>query len=367
LVAAAANRRVVTGRRPQPSYFVTWRQPGCVAPGPLSRPGPTSRCGRNLTGRERPPKIAIAREPNARLSCGALQIPHSERAADMLAQQVAGRYADLLPRAEHKFDLPPDLVAGKRVLVTGADGFLGRRIAERLDNGGAETYLTDLEDLDITNAELVDQTMRRLRPDLVIHLAAMKHAPVGEVHPLETTEVNVVGTHNVIEAATVAGVLPGNLVFVSTCKAAAPETVYGATKLLGERITLRAGYSVVRLGNVLGSSGSVLEIWVAQRENGDPLAVSPCLRYWLTPDEAVGLNLSAFFLGPGLYYLDAGTPEPVENLARRFEPDVQLQQIPPRLGDRLVERFVSDGEVSVPTAISGVLRIREVWEAPEQA
>jgi FlaA1/EpsC-like NDP-sugar epimerase len=307
------------------------------------------------------------RDPRARLWCGALQVPHSERAAEMLAQRVAGRYADLLPRAEHTFELPPDLVAGKRVLVTGADGFLGRRIAERLDGGGAETYLTDLEDLDITNGELVDQTMRRLRPDLVIHLAAMKHAPVGEVHPLETTRVNVVGTHNVIEAATVAGVLPGNLVFVSTCKAAAPETVYGATKLLGERITLRAGYSAVRLGNVLGSSGSVLETWVAQRENGDPLAVSPCLRYWLTPDEAVGLNLSAIFLGPGLYYLDAGVPEPVENLARRFEPGVELQEIPPRLGDRLVERFVSDGEVSVPTAISCVLRIREVWEATEKA
>jgi FlaA1/EpsC-like NDP-sugar epimerase len=296
-----------------------------------------------------------------------LQVPHSARAAELLAERVAGRYRDLLPRPEHKFGLPPDLVAGKRILVTGADGFLGRRIAERLDSVGAETYLTDLEDLDITNGELVDQTMRRLRPDLVIHLAAMKHAPVGEVHPLETTRVNVIGTNNVVEAATVAGVLPGNLVFVSTCKAAAPETVYGATKLLGERITLRAGYSAVRLGNVLGSSGSVLETWVAQRENGDPLAVSPCLRYWLTPDEAVGLNLSAFFLGPGLYYLDAGDPEPVENLARRFEPDVELQRIPPRLGDRLVERFVSDGEASMPTAIPCVLRIQEVWEAGTQA
>jgi FlaA1/EpsC-like NDP-sugar epimerase len=295
-----------------------------------------------------------------------LQVPHFTRAADALSQRVAGRYAELLPRAEHKFDLPPELVSGKRVLVTGADGFLGRRIAERLNRAGAEAYLTDLQDLDVTDGDLVDQTMRRLRPELVIHLAAMKHAPLGEVHPLETTRVNVVGTNNVVEAATAAGVLPGNLVFVSTCKAAAPETVYGATKLLGERITLRAGYSAIRLGNVLGSSGSVLEIWVGQRENGDPLAVSPCLRYWLTPDEAVGLNLSAFFLGPGLYYLDAGEPEPVENLARRFEPDVELHQIPPRLGDRLVERFVSDGEVSMRTTIPCVLRIQEVWEASKQ-
>jgi FlaA1/EpsC-like NDP-sugar epimerase len=292
-----------------------------------------------------------------------LQIPPaSSQIAELLAQRVGGRYADLLPRAEYVFALPEDLVAGKRGLVTGADGFLGRRIAERLNAFGAETYLTDLEDLDITNGELVDQTMRRLRPEFVIHLAAMKHAPLGEVHPLGTTEVNVLGTNNVVEAATVAGVPPGRLVFVSTCKAAAPETVYGATKLLGERIALRAGYSAIRLGNVLGSSGSVLETWVAQRENGDPLAVSPCRRYWLTPDEAVGLNLSALHLGPGLYYLDAGDAEPVEQLARRFEPGAPLQHIPPRLGDRLVERFVSDGEESLPTAIPGVMRIQEVWE-----
>jgi FlaA1/EpsC-like NDP-sugar epimerase len=294
-----------------------------------------------------------------------LQVPHSDHFAEILAQRVAGRYADLLPRPEHRIELPPDLVKGKRVLVTGADGFLGRRIAEYLEELGAETYLTDLPDLDITNAELVEQTMRRLRPDFVIHLAAMKHAPVGEVHPLGTTEVNVLGTNNVVEAATLAGVLPGNLVFVSTCKAAAPETVYGATKLLGERIALRAGYSAVRLGNVLGSSGSVLETWVAQRENGDPLAVSPCERYWLTPHEAVRLNLAAIHLGPGLYHLDAGVPEPVEALARRFEPGVELQWIPPRLGDRLVERFVSDGEVSETTSIPGIIRIKEVWEAAE--
>jgi FlaA1/EpsC-like NDP-sugar epimerase len=292
-----------------------------------------------------------------------LLIPSSSsRIAEVLAQRVAGRYADLLPRPEHSLRMPEDLVADKRVLVTGADGFLGRRIAERLNSFGAETYLTDLENLDITRGELVDQTMRRLLPEFVIHLAAMKHAPIGEVHPLETTHVNVLGTQNVVEAAMVAGVKRGNLVFVSTCKAAAPETVYGATKLLGERIALRAGYSAIRLGNVLGSSGSVLETWVAQRENGDPLAVSPCERYWLTPDEAVGLNLAALHLGPGLYYLDAGEPEPVEALARRFEPDAPLEYVPPRLGDRLIERFTSDSETSLPTSIPGVLRIQEGWE-----
>ncbi len=291
-----------------------------------------------------------------------MQIPDTEDVAASLAERLAGRYAELLPRAELVPEVRAERFSGKRVLVTGADGFVGRRIAERLDDLGADAFLTDLEDLDVTREELVDRTLRRLRPDLVIHLAAMKHAPLGEVHPLETANVNVVGTHNVVEAARVAGVAPGELVFVSTCKAAAPETVYGATKLVGERIALRAGYAAVRLGNVLASSGSVLEIWLAQALGGDPLAVTPCERYWLTPDEAVGLVLAPFELGPGLYHLDAGAPEPVERLARRFRPDAELTHVPPRLGDRLVERFLADGERASSTRLDGILRIEESWD-----
>jgi FlaA1/EpsC-like NDP-sugar epimerase len=291
-----------------------------------------------------------------------MHIPDTKDVAGLLAERLTGRYADLLPRREAVPNISRERFGGRRVLVTGADGFLGQQIAERLDELGSDAFLTDLDDLDVTREELVDRTMRRLRPQLVIHLAAMKHAPLGEVHPLETTQVNVAGTHNIVEAAKVAGVRSGDLVFVSTCKAAAPETVYGATKLLGERITLRAGYSVARLGNVLGSSGSVLEIWLAQAESGDPLTVTPCERYWLTPAEAVGLVLAPLELGPGLYHLDAGEPEPVEQLARRFRPDADLTFVPPRLGDRLVERFLADGERSSPTSVRGILRIQESWE-----
>ena len=291
-----------------------------------------------------------------------MDLPDTTDVADQLAERVAGDYASLLPRPEVATDVDGSRLAGKRLLVTGADGFLGQRLAQKLEELDVEAYMTDLHDLDITNGELVDRTLRQLRPDLVIHLAAMKHAPLGEVHPLETTEVNVIGTHNVVEAARVARVPPGAFVFVSTCKAAAPETVYGATKLLGERLVLRAGYAAVRLGNVLASSGSVLEIWLAQQLNGDPLTVTPCRRYWLTPGEATALVLAPFALGPGLYHLDAGVPEPVEELARRFAPDAELDRIPPRLGDRLVERFLADGEESEPTSVAGVMRITETWE-----
>lgn len=291
-----------------------------------------------------------------------MQVPTTTDAARSLAKRFGDRYATLLPREERVPEPPFEVLAGKRVLVTGADGFLGSRIAQRLDTLGADAYLTDLDDLDVTNAELVDQTMRQLRPELVVHLAAMKHAPLGEMHPLETTQVNVIGTHNVVDAAKVAGVTAGNLVFGSTCKAAAPETVYGATKLLGERIALRAGYSAVRFGNVLGSTGSVLELWLAQAENGDPLAVTACQRYWLTPAEGVGLMLAAFGLGPGVYHLDAGEPEAVVELARRFDPTSELSMIHPRLGDRLIERFLADGEEAVPTPVPWIMRITEAWE-----
>jgi FlaA1/EpsC-like NDP-sugar epimerase len=292
-----------------------------------------------------------------------MQIPNTPDAtAAALAQRFGGDYAHLLPREEEIPAIPRQVIEGRRVLVTGAEGFLGRRVGQKLDDLGADTYLTDLDDLDITDADLVDRTIRQLQPDMIVHLAAMKHAPLGELHPLETAEINVNGTANVVEAAKVAGVAPGRMVFVSTCKAAAPETVYGATKLLGERIALGAGYAVVRLGNVLGSSGSVLEIWQSQSARGDALAVTPCRRFWLTPSEAVGLILSPFVLGPGLYHFDAGEAEDVENLARRFDPTREIEHVPPRRGDRLVERFLADGERAETTALRPVRRILEAWE-----
>jgi FlaA1/EpsC-like NDP-sugar epimerase len=291
-----------------------------------------------------------------------MQVPHAVDAAQALEKRFGDQYAPLLPREERIPEAPEGLFDGRRVLVTGADGFLGSRIARRLDELGAQAYLTDLHDLDVSDAELTDGMFRQLRPDFVIHLAAMKHAPVGEIHPVETTQVNVIGTHNVVEAAKAVGVAVGKLVFGSTCKAAAPETVYGATKLLGERIALGAGYSALRYANVLGSTGSVLEIWTAQAANGEDLSVTPCERYWLTPPEAVGLTLAAIGLGPGLYHLDAGDTEPVAELARRFDPTANLVSIPARRGDRLVERFLADGERTEATGVPHVLRIRETWE-----
>ncbi|HZB23872.1 MAG TPA: polysaccharide biosynthesis protein [Gaiellaceae bacterium] len=292
-----------------------------------------------------------------------MQVPHAIDAAKALERRFHDQYAALLPREERVPDAPRELLEGRRVLVTGADGFLGRRIADRLDELGATTYLTDLHDLDVTDAEVTDRTIRQLRPEFVIHLAAMKHAPLGEIHPLETNAVNVVGTYHVVEGAKAVGVEPGRLVFGSTCKAAAPETVYGATKLLGERIALRAGYSAIRYANVLGSTGSVLEIWTGQAAAGASLSVTECRRYWLTPAEAVGLTLAALGLGHGLYHLDAGEPEPVEDLARRFDPTASLEPMPLRQGDRLVERFLADGERTTSTSVPHVLRILEAWDA----
>jgi dTDP-glucose 4,6-dehydratase len=291
-----------------------------------------------------------------------MQVPHAVDAAQALEKRFGNEYSPLLPREERVPQAPEGVFENRRVLITGADGFLGRRIAQRLDELGAGTYLTDLHDLDVANGELTDRMFRRLRPDFVIHLAAMKHAPLGEIHPLETNEVNVIGTANVVEAAKSVGVEAGHLVFGSTCKAAAPETVYGATKLLGERLALGAGYSAVRYANVLSSTGSVLETWTSQAANGEELTVTPCRRYWLTPPEAVGLTLASIGLGPGLYHLDAGIPEPVADLARRFDPTATLVEIPPRRGDRLVERFLADGERTEATDVPYVLRIHEAWE-----
>jgi UDP-N-acetylglucosamine 4,6-dehydratase len=138
---------------------------------------------------------------------------------------------------------------------------------------------------------------------LVVHAAAMKRVEACEADPWEATLTNVIGTHHVASAAILAGV--HNAVFLSTDKAPAAHTLYGATKFTAERLWIAsnvyaAGHatklSATRYGNVLGSRGSVLGIFKGQRDRNLPLTISceNATRFWMTIDQAVDLVLLAF-------------------------------------------------------------------------
>ncbi|MCK9356706.1 MAG: polysaccharide biosynthesis protein [Dehalococcoidia bacterium] len=191
-------------------------------------------------------------------------------------------------------------LAGTSALVTGGTGSIGRALVDELVTLRAKRVVVFSRDEmkhfhlrremnglpvetvvgDVRDARSVDAVCRQYRFDVVFHVAAMKHVSVCEDSPYEAALTNVVGTQNVLDSALRHAVR--RVVVVSTDKAVQPTTVLGATKLLAERLTIAAARSApqgqvlccVRFGNVLGSRGSVVPVWLDALRNGLPLEVT---------------------------------------------------------------------------------------------
>ena len=289
--------------------------------------------------------------------------------------------ADLLGRRQVQTDV--DSVAGyltgKRVLVTGAGGSIGSELCRQivrfeparlimLDRNESALHAVQLS---IEGRALLDadhlvlasirepETLRRVfaqhRPDVVFHAAALKHLPLLESHPVEALKTNVFGTRNVLEAAAAAGV--ERLVNLSTDKAADPASVLGFSKRVAERMvahvaaTLDRPFLSVRFGNVLMSSGSVLETFRAQLAAGAPLTVTDpdVTRFFMTMEEAVELVVQAGAIGqPGeVLVLDMGDPVRIVDVARRLvgSADNGIVFTGLRRGEKLHEVLLGKGEV----------------------
>ncbi len=306
---------------------------------------------------------------------------------------------DLLGRPQQTLDRAAmkALVAGQRVLVTGAGGTIGSELTRQIaalgpahitlmDNGEHALYQIDLELGerfaavpraavlgDVRDAARVATVFRRHRPTAVFHAAAFKHVPLVEANPNEGVLTNVLGTLNVAEAAKAAGV--STYVQISTDKAVNPSSVMGASKRVAEMIcqglSLAGGdthFVTVRFGNVLGSTGSVVPLFQRQLARGGPITVThpDVVRYFMTTREAVELVLSASALGaaePGkIYVLDMGKPVKVLDLARQMirlaglrpEADIPIQFIGLRPGEKLAEELFHDRETQ-RTAAPGIL------------
>lgn len=203
----------------------------------------------------------------------------------------------------------------KNILVTGGSGFFGRAFVKTALDRGAErvcVFSRGEYQQALMRQEFNDDRLRffigdvrdqaRLRRamdgvDLVVHAAALKRVEVAEYDASEVVKTNVIGTMNVIEAATDAGVK--KVVGLSSDKACEPVNAYGATKLVLEKLLLAANnskgangpiYAVVRYGNVAGSTGSVIPTW---RRGGLVTMTDPnCTRFWMTRDQAVDLVMN---------------------------------------------------------------------------
>lgn len=284
---------------------------------------------------------------------------------------------------------------GQRVLVTGAGGSVGaelsrqiavcapgrltlveqseyllfrleRELAERFPQLRIEPVLAD-----VTRLADLRQTFRIARPHVVYHAAAYKHVTMTERAVCAAIRTNVFGTANATRAAADVG---ARIVVVSTDKAAQPASVMGATKRVAELASLvHASRTfrpvVVRFGNILGSSGSLLEIMLEHLRDRRPIPITDAAatRYFMTPREAVSLVMKADLLGRGseIYWLDMGEPVAILDLASRLmewaashgKSPVPLEFIGLRPGEKLREELTTQGLELCRT------RHRRVWVA----
>lgn len=297
--------------------------------------------------------------------------------------------ADLLGRRPVTTDLSTisEMLHGKSVLVTGAGGSIGselcRQIADfepaelvMLDrdesalhalllsmSGTADLGNDNMELADIRDAERLDAVFGRHKPDVVFHAAALKHVNMLEKSPDEAFKTNVLGTHNVLEAAHRHGV--EHFVNISTDKAADPHNVLGYSKRIAEGLTAHKGRTAghgtwlsVRFGNVLATRGSVIHTFIAQIERGGPVTVTDpeVTRYFMTVSEAVQLVLQAAVVGESgkALVLDMGEPVPIVQLAQQLidasRKDVEIAFTGLRPGEKLHEDLFAPGEDSVVTS-----------------
>lgn len=322
---------------------------------------------------------------------------------------------DLLGRPQTPLDRDAmaALIAGRRVIVTGAGGSIGSELVRQISGfGPSELVLLDASEFnlytieaeakarhprllcpavlaDVRDRDRICRLFRSVRPELVFHAAALKHVPLVEANPLEGMMTNAIGTANVADAAVEAGAAA--MVFVSTDKAINPTSIMGASKRIAERYcqaldVMRepnsaergtAGgtgtrFVTVRFGNVLGSTGSVVPLFQKQIAAGGPVTVThpDMKRYFMTTREAVELVLQASALGvrqDGLegriFVLDMGEPVRILDLARQMirlaglrpEADIAIAYTGIRPGEKLFEELFQDNEALIPTEHQGLL------------
>lgn len=323
--------------------------------------------------------------------------------------------SDILNRAEvsGNLELMGRRVAGKVVLVTGGGGSIGSEISRQalqlkperlivLDNSEANLYqiteeLTQLVKAipencrpvfiprlgSVLDAALVNRVLRENKVDTVFHAAAYKHVPIVEAQPEQGVAVNVFGTKTLLECALLHGV--SDFLLISTDKAVRPTNAMGASKRVAELVLqawaatdTRTRISMVRFGNVLGSSGSVVPKFKRQILNGGPVTLthSEVTRYFMSIPEAAQLVLQASAIAKGgeVFVLDMGEPVRIEELAvtmiKLYGKNLQRETGDPkdieiivnglRPGEKLHEELFLTKH-NVKTSVEKITAAKEAW------
>jgi len=262
---------------------------------------------------------------------------------------------------------------GERILITGANGSIGTRLIHKLNqtddvdfmrSGKSIEFLsTDIEGdhvyMDVTDFNNVMSIVNKFKPTIIVNIAGAKHAPLGEKETWKTLSINTIGTKNLLDCAS----NDCRVVLTSTCKSANPEIVYGASKLIAERMTINSGGSVARYFNVVESSGNVFEIWNSIPKDKPIKLVPRCERHFISLDEAVGLLFHCINSEPGRYIANSGHLLIMEDVANNLYPNRTKEIIEPRRGDRLTEKFLSTSESIESYQLGhGVIKVKSIHD-----
>jgi FlaA1/EpsC-like NDP-sugar epimerase len=332
-----------------------------------------------------------AKGVRVRMLPGLMDLAHGTVQASDLREVTIN---DLLQRdpVEHESDALHERIEGHDILITGAGGSIGSELCRQIvamkpsrlllvEASEYALYAIHRELQEITSSEIVPllasvadearigSILRTWKPRMVFHAAAYKHVPLVEHNPLEGLRNNVIGTMVMAELAAQHEVR--DFVLVSTDKAVRPTNVMGASKRLAELVlqgmsaSSAAGatcLSMVRFGNVLGSSGSVVPLFTQQIQRGGPITIThpDITRYFMTIPEAVHLVLkaSAMAVGGEVFVLDMGEPVRIHDLARnmiqlsgltvkdaeRPHGDIEIQVVGLRPGEKLYEELLIGGK-----------------------
>jgi FlaA1/EpsC-like NDP-sugar epimerase len=283
--------------------------------------------------------------------------------------------------------------AGKCLLITGAGGFIGAALTAVLA-AGSPRFLVLLDNSeqnlheialaireagsvacaailgDVGDENLLAEILDRYRPETIFHAAACKHVPLMEKNPLAALHTNAMGTWRVVSAAARSSV--GQLLLISTDKAVQPASVMGATKRVAEMVLERFSgqrmkLQTVRLGNVLGSHGSVGPLFARQIAEGGPVTVThpDAERYFITLAEATRIILRVAGMPSGIFIPKVPPPMKITELAERMIREAQnagvgeiaVEFTGMRPGDKLREEFLNEGERAESLEEEGLLRV----------
>ena len=267
-----------------------------------------------------------------------------------------------------------------KVVSTGASGSIGKEIVKQLienneiicfDRNEEKIFYLEKELLEkypnckltvclgsITDIDRIKQVFDIYKPDIVYHTAANKHVPLGEENIHEFVYNNIQGTINL---SNVALAHETKFIFISTDKAVEPSSVMGYTKRMCEKYLLSLNKNIVicRFGNIIGSSGSVYEIFEKQAKNGLITVTHPDMeRYFISVENAVTNLVACSLFNSGLYVFNMGVPVKIIDIAKKFNSTIKITGL--RKGEKVKEKLNYNFEFVELTDNNNIYKINTI-------